>query len=308
MNITTNYLCHVVGEEPVRVERWHLSTIRRMKAFAIAIHIPVILWAVTGYVIASQIFELSRETSALVVILCAGLVYMVERLVLATPKNRYVNCGRLMIGIVMAILGACTVDLVIFDKEIAHQLRAAEGVRINAEYDRLLVSQTQIIAQNKLDWFKAQEASNCEANGTCGSRVRSVGPIYRELSRQAKVLRQEYFSAQNKLDELSEKKSLELAAASSNASREAGLLARVEALHQYISSNNAALVAWILFFSLILFFELMVVLVKLVFGETVDDQIDKIREDISRHKADVYGKTMTSPVASAQKLLEQTDC
>jgi hypothetical protein len=300
-------MCHVVGEEPARVGRWHLSTIKRMKAFAIAIHIPVTLWAVTGYVIASQIFELGRGTSVLVATLCAGLIYMVERLVLATPKVWYVNFGRSLIGVVIAILGACTVDLVLFDKEISYQLREAEEVRINAEYDRLLVSQTQVTAQKKLDWFKAQEASNCEANGTCGSRIRSIGPIYRELSRQAEILRQEYFAAQNKLDELSKARSLELAVASTNASKEAGLLARVEALHQYISSNNAALIAWLLFFSLILFFELMVVLAKLVFGETVDDQIDKVREHVSYHKAKAYMEATTSPVAHAQRLLEQTD-
>jgi hypothetical protein len=54
----SNYLCLVLGEQPTRVARLHASTIKRMTAFGIAIHIPVMLWAMTGYVIASQIFRM----------------------------------------------------------------------------------------------------------------------------------------------------------------------------------------------------------------------------------------------------------
>jgi hypothetical protein len=41
----SNYLCAVVGESPERVARLHDSTRRRLKTFAIALHIPVTLWA-----------------------------------------------------------------------------------------------------------------------------------------------------------------------------------------------------------------------------------------------------------------------
>jgi hypothetical protein len=306
MNITTKYLCHVVGEEATRVERWHLSTVKRMKAYAIAIHIPVILWAITGYVLASQIFELNFWPSISASLFCAGLIYMVERLVLATPKGGFVNLGRFTIGIVMAVIGACTVDLVLFDKEISHQLREIDEIRITEKYEKLLDSQGQIVADKKSDWFKAQDASNCEANGTCGSKVRSVGPVYRELSRQAKILREEYFSAQRRLEEISKEKSLESLESSTIAVKEAGLLARVEALHQYVANNTAAFIAWILFLLLILFFELIVVMVKIVFQgkETVDDQIDRYRELVSQHKARAYMDATTSPVARAQRLLD----
>lgn len=89
---------------------------------------------------------------------------------------------------------------------------------------------------------------------------------------------------------------------------EAGLLSRVEALHHYTMNNTVAMVAWLLFFALVLFMELMVVFVKLVFGETVDDQLDRIREQLSRHKAESYLEAMTSPVAGARGLLEGTTC
>lgn len=302
----SNYLCHVIGEQPARAARLHASTIKRMKAFAIAIHIPVLLWAVTGYVIASQIFRLGVWPSAVLACFCAGLIYLVERLVLATPKVWFVNFGRVLIGVVISVLGASTVDLVIFDREITQQLREAGEARIQTDSDKAADAQRQAVAQKKADWLKIQEAANCEANGTCGSKIRNVGPVYRQLSRQAEILRADYMAAQAQLEQLGGQRAHTLAQwrAAPLAVEQAGLLARVEALHKYTTHNTAAFVAWLLFFTLVLFFELMVVLAKLVFGETVDDELDQIRERISQQKARAYMEAVTSPVAGARHLLE----
>jgi hypothetical protein len=302
----SNYLCRIVGEDPARVSRLHESTQKRLKAFAIAIHIPVTLWIVTGYLIASRIFQLPMAHAAGVAAFCAVLIYMVERLVLATPKVWFVNLGRLLIGVVISILGASAVDLVVFEREVALQLRAAGEVRITREFDAAKAAQREEVARRKADWLRAQEAASCEANGTCGSRIRNVGPVYRELARQAEVLRKDYEAAVVRLEALDAQRqaALDEWRTSPRALEEAGLLSRVEALHHYTVNNTAALVAWALFFVLVLCMELMVVIVKLVSGETIDDHLDWVREQLSRHKADSYLEATTSPVAGARRLME----
>lgn len=302
----SNYLCHVVGEQPQQVARFHPSTVKRIKAYALAIHIPVLMWAVTGFVIASQIFHMDDVGASVVAIFSAGLIYLVERLVLATPRAWYVNLARVLIGVVIAVLGASTVDLVIFDREIKQQLLKTSEEHLRAEHGQATTAQLQVMAQKKADWDKAQEAANCEANGTCGSKLRSVGPVYRELARQADVLRQDYLVAQAQLAQLKSQhaQAIEQFRAAPQVVEKAGLLARIEALHQYTSSNTAAFAAWCLFFALVLFFELMVVLSKLVFGETVDDELDRIREHISQQKARDYMQAVTSPVMGARQLIE----
>ena len=302
----SNYLCAVVGESPERVARLHDSTRRRLKTFAIALHIPVTLWAVTGFVIASRVFHMGTLESAGIAAFCAGLIFLLERLVLATPKAWFVNIGRLFIGVVISVLGASAVDLVIFEREVALQLRAAGQARITAEYDKALIQQQAVVNQKKADWMTAQAAANCEADGTCGSRVRSVGPVYQKLAQQAQLLRADYEAAHTRLEALAAERQAALTAwkDSPKALEEAGLLSRVEALHHYTMNNTAALVAWLLFFFLVLAMELMVVFVKLVFGETVDDRLDRIREELSRHKAESYLEAMTSPLAGARGLLE----
>ena len=302
----STYLCRIVGESPQRAARFHQSTIRRTTAFAIAIHIPVILWALTSFVIASEIFHLSTLSAAVVGLVCAGLVYLVERIVLATPKGWFINISRVIIGVVISILGASAVDLVIFDREISEQLQRDGEVRLVAVHDTQVQAQVAVIAQKKIDWFKAHEAAACEANGTCGSRVRSVGPVYRELARQTKVLHREFSGAQDRLAHLQAQKAEALARWHSQppSTDKAGLLARVQALHAYTTANTAAQVAWFLFFVLMLFFELMVVLSKMVFGETVDDVLDRMREDVSRHKAQEYMDAITSPLALARSMID----
>jgi hypothetical protein len=300
----SRYLCFISGENFEKSQKLHSSSQRRLTAFALAIHIPVILWAVTGYVISSRIFHAESPLSLCAALFCALAIYLVERIVLATPKNLMVNGLRVVIGFVIALIGSSTVDLVIFDREITEQLQLNAKERIQLDYENKTMSLLEIVNRKKLEWQSAQDAASCEANGTCGSRVRSVGPVYRELARHADTLRRDYLSAQAKYDLLTEKRNFELdeALISGRASLQAGLLSRIKALHEYTFGNAVAFIAWILFFSLVLLFELMVVIAKLVFGDTIDDELDQIRETISQAKARSYMEAITSPVSSAREM------
>lgn len=301
----SKYLCLIVGENFEKAQKFHPSTQKRLTAFALAIHLPVLLWALTGYVISTSIFRLDVVIAISVAFFCAMAIYLVERIVLATPKNWLVNTLRLVIGLVIAVLGASTVDLVIFDREITDQLHISAQDQIQHEYEKATVPLVVRMERKKADWQRAQEAANCEANGTCGSRIRSVGPVYRELARQAEILRKDYLREQKKYEELAAKNNLQLDESrdSSHSISQAGLLSRVKALHDYTSNNTAAFIAWALFLCLVLFFELMVVIAKLVFGETVDDELDRIREAISQEKARAYKDAITSPVYCAREMV-----
>ena len=224
--------------------------------------------------------------------------YLVERIVLSTPQNTVVSVLRFMMGLVIAVLGASTVDLVIFNKEISEQLYVIEQEKIQIEHDTAMAPVTTRLNQKKNEWLRIQEAANCEANGTCGSGVRSIGPVYRALAAQANLLRQDYLLEKETYDSLIDQLNERLTKAkrSTRVISQAGLLARVNALHDYTMKNTAALVAWALLFLLVLFFELMVVIVKVVFGATVDDELDEIRESISQEKARAYRDAISHPL------------
>jgi hypothetical protein len=215
---------------------------------------------------------------------------------------------RFVLGAVIALLGSSAVDLIIFEREISEQLQVNAKQRVLADFEQKSSSIKIALDQKKSDWQRAQEAANCEANGTCGSRLRSVGPVYRELSRQAETLRKDYLLEQKKFESLNNKKleDLEKATSLEQVNLNAGLLSRIAALHEFTTNNSAAFIAWILFLLLVLFLELMVVIAKFVFGETIDDELDQIRESISQNRARAYKETITSPMYKARELVYST--
>jgi hypothetical protein len=305
----SNYLCTVIGESPAEMAKMHKSTVKRAKTFAIAIHLPVVMWLVTGFVIASQVFELPLGASMCISAFFGILIFLLERVVLSMPKGIMINIIRFAIGIVIALLGSSAVDLTLFGKEIASQVIKNNLEQVKTETDKAVELKTQEVAVRKAEWIRVQNEANCEANGKCGSGLRSLGPVYQQLAKQADMLRQEWEKGQNQL-EIVEQRRLEVlqaAAIDKHVFASAGLLTRVQALHQYIEGNNYAFFLWALLFLLVLFFEMVVVLSKAVFGDTVDDRIDEIRENVSHHRANAFRESFTSPSAHAHSLLS-TPC
>ena len=304
----SKYLCAVIGETPENINKQSKSSRTRAVSFAYAIHIPVILWSVTGYIIAKNIFKLDLEPSLLVGAFCAMMIYLVERLVIAMPKAWYINIGRLAIGLIIAILGASTVDLVIFDREVTQQLVRNGERRIQGQFNDEVKRQKIEVEERREDWAKAKAAANCEANGTCGSGTKNLGPVARELLRQATVMGEEYKAAAKVLEGIRAERDVAVAAYRQNPTGvdEAGLLERVRALHQYTKRHKAAFAFWVLFFLLVLSFELMVIAVKFAFGETVEDKTTKLKEQLDQKKAENYYETITSPVYQANQVLAET--
>ena len=304
----SKYLCAVIGETPENINKQSKSSRTRAVAFGYAIHIPVILWSVTGYIIAKNIFKLENETSLLVSGFCALMIYLVERLVISMPKAWYINIGRIAIGLIIAILGASTVDLVIFDREVTQQLVRNGERRIQGQFNDEVKRQKIEVEERREDWAKAKAAANCEANGTCGSGAKNLGPVARELLRQATVMGEEYKAAAVVLEKIRGERDLAVAAYRANPTgiEDAGLLERVRALHQYTKRHKAAFAFWILLFLLVLSFELMVIAVKFAFGETVDDKTNKLKERLDQKKVENYYETVTSPVFKANQVLSET--
>lgn len=301
----TKYLCLLIGEDCKMLRTFHRSTVERIQAFGLAIHIPIALWAVTSYVVATQIFDLSHESALIACFFCCLIIFLLERLILAVPKTWLVCVLRLGIGILVALLAASMFDLVIFKKEIASSLNSRAEKRITLEFEGRLARLDATVLLKKKDWRQAQEKANCEANGTCGSGKPSVGPIYREMARQAETLHQEYLSATQGYARLDEEREMALKQLYVKAQAEAGLLERMEALLEYVERKPHAQAFWGMLFALVLALEMVVVFTKSAFsGETVDDQIKRVREEASRLQAQRYLESLTNPAERARVMLD----
>jgi hypothetical protein len=299
------YFLLLLGESRADVESLHRSSISRLKAYAIAMHIPLFIWVSTGFVAATRIFQLPVD-AAVGLAICAGLiVYLVERVVLATPKGAVITSLRVLIGLLMAVVGSAMVDLVLFDREITSKFQIQAEHRLQAQQRMVLRTQAERAEEARTLWLSSKAAANCEANGTCGSGIRSTGPIYRELVAQAEIARTDYLQAAAKLEFLEESARKELQALRENGVETSGIgvLARLEALHDYILNTQMARLMWWMFLLLIVSMELMVVFVKVVFPATADDLIFEVNEAISAQKARDYRAAVISPLFGARQLL-----
>jgi len=301
------YFAAVIGEPRERLHRLHTSTIARIKAFALAMHLPVALWGLQGYFIARKLFQQSPEIAIGVALGCIAFVYLIERLVLATPKCWLVNGFRISMGMIVAVLGASLADLVIFEREVNEQLTYQYRADIDQDFGKRIAAQEVIVASLRNEWDKAQAAATCEANGTCGSGRVSVGPIYKELARQAEIRRNDMLQATEALRQEKARWALEARHTEHPdvVAARAGLLARIEALHHYVRHHEAAFAAWMLFFLLVSCVEGLVLVMKFAFGETVDDRIERAREALSDHRLRDYVGAATSPLYEAHLQIGQ---
>lgn len=151
----------------------------------------------TAFVTAHALFGLSGPVAGSVAALAASLIYVIERIVITSPSSGLMNTVRVTLGLLIALMGASTLDLVIFAPEVAQQLRVDQRRQLQARFDQDNERMGQALARKRALWLAAQAAANCEANDTCGSRAASTGPIYREAARQASVHQAAYLRAEN---------------------------------------------------------------------------------------------------------------
>jgi hypothetical protein len=301
------YCCLLVGEDADKARRYHESSLRRLKAFAIAIHLPVLLWLVSAFAIATQVFGLPWHWASAVAALCAAFIFLVERLVLATPASWLMNVARMVLGLVIAVIGASLFDLVLFEREISQQLSERGEQRMRERHDAAVKTLEQQVEQKRNDWLEARQQAQCEANGRCGGGKRGTGPIFEAANRHAQRLQQDYESAQAQLQALQGSQAQELAERTpATLLQEAGVLARIKALHEFVTSDRLTLATYIVLFLLVACVEFMVVIVKYAFkAETVDDRLQSMRERLSESRASAYMEAVSSPAAGAKRLLHQ---
>lgn len=301
------YVLAASGMSAEQLACCHSSTRRRAFAYALGLLIPMVSWAASSYIIASQLFMLDAGPSMLVSLLCTVVVYCVERLIMLSPDKWYVVVCRLFIAAVAAILVASAIDICLFAREIAGQIRADATTALVQRQYAARHEQELLVVQRKKGWEVAVARQNCEADGSCGSVRRSLGPIWRELDRQTKQFRVDYDKEVRRLEQMKVEQAaaIEALANSESVVREAGLLARIEALHSYNEKHEAARKTYLLLFLLIVALEGVVVLVKVAFGSTVDDCIEDGREALARGQLSGYLKRTLEPEGQALALIEQ---
>ena len=284
----------MIGENPQYIAQFSPAGKRKVILYASAILVPVALWFVNGFLMVHEILEGSIGEALLTGVFAAGLIFIIERCIIISNGSKVIMRFRIIMGFLIALLGAICLDEMIFKNDIELKLNdyksEAEkkgGQEATNEVDqRILILSTEA-AKKRNDWMQAQTEAAGECDGTTGSRIARRGPICDMKMQIANDLQKDYdrtvldlASLQMARDSVRNQAQLK----AGHAFNDKGLLIRMKALFDLIRHEPIILGVYILFTLLIFCLEFLVVLIKVYSKDSPDEELEKIRKQAMQIK------------------------
>ncbi len=286
------FFCKISGDDYKMLVNETPESRKKVAALATVVFVPVIIWFVIGYLMSTQIMELTSLQGLFVAMVLAFLIFLLERTIIMANGNWLIKGFRIMLGLVIALLGAIFLDEIVFHKDIEYQLAKMLNVenqrtidQIDMQYaDEISVSR-QNIDRLYNDWQHAVDEARREADGTGGSGQRGVDGIARLKLEAASNLKDEYDRAlANHEFLLSRIEGMKKMVSANNDVSNDGLLIRVKALFTLVLNDWVMALIYLLFTLFLFSMEFLVVLIKMGWRQTnYERKIDMI-EEIGRRR------------------------
>ena len=82
----------------------------------------------------AKVFNVDYSVALKYAVLCALIIYLIERIVIALPSSTMMTIFRLLLAGLVSLLGASAFDLVLFEDEINSQLVQQSKEKVEDEY------------------------------------------------------------------------------------------------------------------------------------------------------------------------------
>lgn len=201
---------------------------------------------------------------------------------------------RIFLGIIVASLGSISLDEVIFKHDIDNQVAYYKQAEVDSavhkvetDYANQINLQQSIVNQKSNEWNKSLNDAKGEADGTAGSHQKQVGKIAILKMNVAAKQETDYNTENIKLASLTT--SVDTAKAHAKIKAEAdfkgsALLVRIRAMFDLIAKDKFMLGVYILFTLFLFCLEFLVVLIKIGSKNSIDEDLEKVREKLLRAK------------------------
>jgi hypothetical protein len=249
---------------------------RKATVFATIIWLPVMLWAIVGFVTPYAIYGLSVLASSIVAIFAATAIFLLERVIIISNGSWPMAVTRIALGCAVAFLGAQFLDVVLFKDDVADIRRSANQQK-QQDYAAAAVAKLQqeiadIEKTQKalyLDYQAKEKAFLVETDGRGGSGKRGLGPIAKSKKAAMKLAFTEYEEAKLKADYKRQEAENEYKLAMELYEAPAGVLVEFEYLNQLIHTNSNARNLYSVFTAFLFLIEFLVIIAKITSKQTV---------------------------------------
>jgi hypothetical protein len=279
--------CAVLGENYTVVMKSSLNAQQKVRNIFLALLIPSLIWAVTGYMAAEKVFGLGIGASILVAAVFALIVITID-VTFMSVKGFWLLAYRLVIVISSCLLNSLLFDTTIFEadfKALAERMHLEEIIqnyRHVSERDsmRLQELKAELLASS-LSTERAQTDYLREADGTGGSRKRGMSTIalgkkavYEQVKQKHDLLTREVADLDAML------RNGERIFIDQHREQSIGIQLRVKAMitHLFQQGLSLNLLFPLLFILIILLLEFAPVFVKSMMGSTDYDNWKLIQE------------------------------
>lgn len=279
-SMTLRIACTLTGDDYDMLKGDTPASRRKVVAMSIAMLIPVTVWFLSGYLLASQVLQKGTAVSLATGGCCALLVFLMEKLVVMSKGGWGMRIFRVLIGFIVAMLGSLALDEVVFREDIdtavarlktTHGLEAARSAALDYEALNGYADLERRISEAERQYEAAEDRVIREADGTYGTGKRGAGKITALKDGKARMRRAELdrlLAERNRLD-AGKKAFADTARAQAEASfSEHALLVRIKALAQLVESDPWMMLAYVLFTLLLFCIEFIVIILKASWGMT----------------------------------------
>lgn len=290
------FWCALIGKDYSTVSSYRKSSQEKIILFGSILLIPVTLWALNGYLMSREIFGMGVLGSLGTAIILGFIIYLIERSIILAQSNPTINRLRVILGLIVAILGSLTMDEVIFKNDIDNMMQTykVEGVdtetkKLDSLYVHRIDSVARIVNLKSKVYKQRSDEYALELEGKANSGRGGDGPLakrkeilmnrsYDDLVMDQEVLKSlegEYRTNR----EFAKKDTRE-------SFNDKGLLMRMRAMFRLIFSDWVSFIVFILYFSLVLIMETLVIFMKKFTPESPDEELERMGDKllVSKHK------------------------
>ena len=288
------YYSIIIGENPEYTKHFQPSGKRKIALFANCLMVPVILWFINSYLLVSHVLEGSFFAAILTAFVAGFIIFLIERAIVMSNGSKPIFWFRILLGLIVASLGSISMDEVIFKHDIDNQVAYYKQVesdnavqRVESEYQDQIAKQQSIVSQKESEWQQSLKDAKSEADGTGGSRQRGVSKISTLKLNIAGKQEADYNNENTKLALLKTNIDAEKINAKQKAEADFNgnaLLIRIRAMFDLIAKDKFMLAVYVLFTLFLFCLEFLVVLIKIGSKNSIDEDLEKAREQLLRAK------------------------
>lgn len=263
---------------------------KKVVMFANALFLPVILWFLTGYGMATQIFHMSMTHGLIAGAVAGFIVFLIDRSIILAECCGTISYIRIVLGLFVASIGSVIIDEIAFKEDIDHHLAQtleakidAERAKVEADY-RVRIGEAQLKSDIAFqDWKQGVQDVKNESDGSYGTGKYGTGKVTALKNALADKQYLEYQSRNSDLVNLqlatdAEKDSAEQRIRASFG--EGMLLNRIKATFELVFSDWAMGIMYFIFTGLLMMVEFLVVILKMKHPESNYDRKVKMIEQI----------------------------